>query len=212
MGKLKLVIKNENQPIKAYIDAEFVGNITYYAAVKYGLKDDMDIEEDRLVYIINDASAEFALNDIVKLAKNGYVPEQKAKKKLIDQGYTLDIVEGALSKAKEYNYINDYELALGYIKYKINSQSRRKIIDYLAHVPIARTIAAEIFNNNDEYIEMELEGAVYRIKRIIGDEDEITYKLREKIYRNLSSQGYSSSVINDAVKLVNNDLLEGDDD
>jgi regulatory protein len=119
--------------------------------------------------------------------------EQKLKKR----GYLTKIILQVIKQCEEYNYINDEATALSYLnELKLRRYGTYRILMTMKQKGLDKELIENLLEENYPE-EEEVENAQIALKKIqqkLSRETDI-YKKKNKIYRYLSTRGFSSHII-----------------
>ena len=187
--KIEIQKKNKNR-VNLYLDEEFFCGLSLETVLKNHLKEGIEVEEDKIKFLIFETEKEMALSKAV-----GYISKcQKTKKEvykyLIQKGYDEEIINYVISKLEEYNFVDDTLYAKNYIKFKNKNSGSRKIEMELKQKGINEEVAKESlekYSNDREYVLM------VATKYMKNKEKDL--KNKQKAYRHLASRGFISEDI-----------------
>ncbi|MBQ9793142.1 MAG: RecX family transcriptional regulator [Clostridia bacterium] len=187
--KIEVQKKNKNR-VNLYVDEEFFCGLSLETVVKNHLKEGIEVEEDKLNFLIFETEKEMALSKAVNYISKCQKTKKEVFKYLLQKGYDEQIVNYAISKLEEYNFVDDILYAKNYIKFKNKNNGSRKIEMELKQKGISEEIAKEsleTYSNDREYV---LSIAIKYMKN--KDKD---IKTKQKAYRHLASRGFNSDDI-----------------
>lgn len=187
--KIEIQKKNKNR-VNLYLDEEFFCGLSLETVLKNHLKEGIEVEEDKIKFLIFETEKEMALSKAV-----GYISKcQKTKKEvykyLIQKGYDEEIINYVISKLEEYNFVDDTLYAKNYIKFKNKNSGSRKIEMELKQKGIKEEVAKESlekYSNDREFVLM------VATKYMKNKEKDL--KNKQKAYRHLASRGFISEDI-----------------
>lgn len=114
--------------------------------------------------------------------------------KLLQRGYEEEQIDEAISKLKDYGYVNDYEYAMSYIR----GNSRRKGTKLIAMELSGKGIDKDMFLEALEVTGVDERQAILNVitRRYSDLEDE---SVRRRAYAYFMRKGYKSDDINCAI-------------
>lgn len=179
------VQKNNKSRVNLFVDDEFYCGLSVETILKNNVKPGMDIEEQTIQTFKNETEKEIALNKAVN-----YVSKQaKTKKQITDylfkKGFEEDIVNYAITKLKEYNYINDEVYAKHFVKFKTSKNGKRKILMQLKLNGVDEETAK---SSIEKYCEDEK--SIFNVAEKYLKNKILDIKTKQKLYRHLISKGY----------------------
>lgn len=184
--------------LNLFLDGEFFSGICPDQVVKYNLKNGEDIEKDEIEKIVLESETFFAFNKVLKFISKSMKSEDDVKDYLKQKQFCDKVIENVVKKLKEYNYIDDKIYAKCYIESYKNRYGKSRLKINLKNKKISEEIIEEVLKiDEDEEIE--------NIKRLILKQiknKEIDAKMKDRIYRNLFSRGYSLDSVKKALNLI----------
>ena len=201
--KIEVQKKNKNR-VNLYLDDSFYCGLLAETVVKYRLKEGAEINANFVEFLKNETENEMALNKATSFISKS----QKSKKQVFDyllkKGFDETSIDFAIKKLSEYNYVNDELFAKNFVKYKTNSNGKRKILLELKQKGVEDSLAKqqiEEFSNDSENIK-------HVAQKYLKGKDLSDIKTKQKAYRFLASKGYESS---DILSALNKMLKEVDE-
>ncbi len=184
-----------------FIDNEFCSGISLETALKYRLKNGMEISQKELSEIIFESNKLEALNLSINYVTKSLKTKKQVKTYLLGKGYTEDVVWHCIDKLKEYNYIDDAEYAKRYIESVCSNQGKRLIEYKLMMKGVKKEDILSASNDCEiEYKDKALEVAIKHLKH-----KERTKENLSKTYRYLIGRGYSYEEANFAISKLKED-------
>jgi len=127
-----------------------------------------------------------ALNYALKLLKFRSRSENEIRKRLKLKGFNNNEIEDVIKKLKEYNYLNDFESALNFVKLKCNKGwSRKKIYIGLKKRLYSNDIIKSVLDYYDETAVIEKLRKELKRKQLS----------REEVIKLLKSRGFENHII-----------------
>ena len=183
-----------------YVDGVFYSGIEPDIIVKYGFVNFMEIEKQKIEQIVLESESFYAFNKALKYLSKVLKTESEIKEYLLNKGIKKEVVDVAVVKLKEYNYINDEHYAKNYVDFYKEKYGKLKLKQNLLN----KKIDEEIIEKYLSFDELEsLENVVKLIEKQTKNK-ELDLKLKQKITRNLFSKGYSLDIIKKGFKKVEN--------
>ena len=159
----------------------------------YGLKVDLDLDDDRFYMIINthvkDMAKGYILDSLARSAKS----KAKMIENMKGKEYPDDIIESTIAEYEELGYIDDYQYAKNYYELKVGSKSIYYIQNMLKSKGISDDIISRVmetadYSNEVKQIEKFLDSKLKGKKEISREE-------KSKIIASLFRKGYKTSNI-----------------
>ncbi len=194
---MKIININKNKygnSYKVYLENDEEHDLSIEQIVKYKIKENTEINYDKFKEILFEDNKKEAFNkalDIISFKDN---TTYEIRNKLYKKGYDDIIISDVLEKLKEYNFIDDNKYAQSYVNSCLTYKKygKNKIIYMLKQRGISSSIISNLNFNND--LEFETAKNVF-YKKLSSLDKYDNNKKKEKLYRHLSSKGYSSEVI-----------------
>ena len=194
---MKIININKNKygnSYKVYLENDEEHDLSIEQIVKYKIKENTEINYDKFKEILFEDNKKEAFNkalDIISFKDN---TTYEIRNKLYKKGYDDIIISDVLKKLKEYNFIDDNKYAQSYVNSCLTYKKygKNKIIYMLKQKGISSSIISNLNFNND--LEFETAKNVF-YKKLSSLDKYDNNKKKEKLYRHLSSKGYSSEVI-----------------
>ncbi|WP_168198341.1 regulatory protein RecX [Crassaminicella thermophila] len=200
----KIEQQKNNNRVNLYVDGEFFLGIDMEILYKLRLKEGRDIEKKELQFIIEEETYQKAKSKALKLLHFSSRTEKEMREKLKKYEYSDEIIDRVILFLKEYNFINDQELAKQMVKSKskekkygqnrIKQDLYRKGMD----IELIENIITEELDRETEY-ENALSLAQKKVKTI---KDTDKRKIYEKLGRYLVYRGYDYDIIRKVIDIV----------
>lgn len=159
--------------------------------VKYDLKEDSDIDYNKLIEALKEENNKEAYNKALELLSFKDYTSFEIKTKLYKKDYDDDVIENVINKLIEYNFINDERYANNYLSYslKYKKHGKNKIVYSLRQKGIDKSILSSLSFDEDKEYEYALILGEKKFNKLKEDKNK-----KEKIYRYLLSRGYNIGV------------------
>lgn len=209
MGKITAieVQKRNKKRCNIYIDGEYSFSISNELVYRNGLKNNMEIDEERFLEIAKEDSFLKCKETALRIIERSYKSEKEMKEKLLEKGYELEEINRTMAFLIDYNFINNKAYAEMYVKDRLRNQGSKKIKYALLRKGIEENIIEEVIGNinneNEELVALELGKKKYT--QLIKKEGD-PYKIKNKILMFLVGRGYEYSLAKDIVnRIINNE-------
>lgn len=209
MNKItKIEDQKDLERVNIYVNNKFFMGV--YKDIVYNLKleENTQIDELELKSLIESETYLKAKNKALNILSYGYQSENNMRYKLIKQSFDNDTIDKVIDFLKEYNFLNDNQLAKSITKDKINIKrfGKNKIKESLYKKGIDKSIIENTLK--DELSEdIEFENAIYLAKKKLN---KIKHEDKNKIYRKLSQHLIYKGFDFNITKKVINTLLNED--
>ena len=199
--------KNNEEKMNVYVDGEYKFSMSVDSFLSEGLYKGLEITEKQIEEIKVRDGSKLAYIQIVSTLNYGMKTEKEMIDKLKEKGYEEDAIQKAITKAKDYNLINDdYYIEL-YIKTKAipAKWGEQKIISNLykkgININDIKLKISEVYDEEDKY-DNAYSLAIKKLKTI--KEADINKK-KQKLNQFLLGKGYSYEIVSKIIKNILND-------
>jgi regulatory protein len=190
-------IKKTNKYLIFY-NGEAAGALSSAALLLARLSVGQEIGNVELRKRIEEGERSDALNDLLSALSRFTITESGAKHKLTAKGYSESAIGYAISRAKEYGYIDDAEYAKRYVESNIRNKGKRRIKEELKQKGLDSGIIEENLAKSDEYSSCrETLATILRLKKI-QKLHTVPYADKAKIVRSLLYKGFDYDTIKQA--------------
>ena len=194
------VQKNHNDRVSIFVDDNYYGSMFLDTAVKYGIKKDVEIDEDEFQKIIFESQKNLAFNKAINYINTAFKTAKQLRDYLSKKGYDKVIIDYVIEKLKEYNFIDDRNFAETYINTYRNKYGKNMLKNKLFEKGISKNIVEELLSDFEAEESIIDKLLVKKIGRKVFDDD-----LRQKCIRFLAGRGFSFEEINSAIRRYNKD-------
>ena len=198
------VQKKNKQRANLYLDGEFYCGLSCEIVVKNRLKEGSEVNTSFVDSLKNDAEKDIALSKTLNFISKSQKTQKQIKDYLTKKGFEDTIINYALQKLEEYNFVNDEEYAKNFVKYKTKSSGKRKILMELKQ----RGVCEDLAKNSVESFSKDEEN-IYSVAEKYLKLKERDFKTKQKAFRFLLSKGYESENI---LACLNKFFKEEDDE
>lgn len=189
------VQKNHKDRVNIFVDDEFYASMYLDTAVKYGIKQDKEIDEESFKKYVVESEQNIAFSKAFKYMNTALKTKYQMREYLKKKGYDEVIIDNVIKKLEEYNYINDTTFAESYVNAYKHKYGKNMLKNKLREKGVSKTIIEtmlEDFETEDSVIDKLL------VKKIASKP--LTNDLLTKCVRFLSGRGFSFDEINSAIK------------
>ena len=186
--------KKHDKRVSIFVDDEYYASMLMDTCIKYGIKKDLEIDENVLHNYIFESEKQNALNKAMNYINTSYKTTKQVRDYLNKKGYDKSVIEFVILKLKEYNFLDDKKYAEVYVqtyskKYGIN-MLKTKLFERGIHKDIVDECLKE-FSSNNETIDSFL------LKKINGKP--LSQDLLTKCIRFLTGKGFKYDEIKSAI-------------
>lgn len=194
MFVLKIVPCKNKDRVNIYSDEGYKCSLNMEFILKYGILEGKDISDEKINEAIIEDSKRYAFDISLKYISNAPHTKKQVEDYLFKKGIDKKGIASAIDKLIEYKYINDDDYAKSFIEELIRKgSSKRAAFKKLIDHGINKDTANETIKLFTDAIEKENASKVYDTmkRRYVGSDK----KIRDKIWRALSSKGFESHTI-----------------
>ncbi len=174
---------------------------------QYGLETGMVVYEDLYERILSGTLIPRAKKRGMNLLRTMDRTEHDVRHKLSEGGYPIEAVDAAVEYLSSYHYIDDMRYACEYIRYKIQSYSRKVITLKLTEKGIGKDVIEAAFDRYEEVFEDVDDGEDRLIRSLITKRCpngvvELGYEDKQRLFAYLYGKGFTTS----SIERVYNDM------
>ena len=189
--KIEEITFTKNGAVVIYNGNEYLLNSD--CIILHGITIESDLSADEFKSLIDESDYINCKNYLFRQISRYSKTEQRYKDKLYDKGFHSKAVNSAIAYAKEKNYINDKTFAERYYEKNKNTKGVKRIVFELKNMGV---------HTNDmiflDYATTESDAIVRIIEKFMKNREK-TYDNKTKLYRHLSTKGFSYNEISVAV-------------
>lgn len=170
------------------------------------LKQGSELSEETYNQIKNVVLPKRAKLRCLNLLKSRAYTEYQLRKKLIDGGYPLEVIDIAIKYVKSFGYIDDYQYSLDFINQECKKHSRKEIYLKLSQKGINKEVLDSAFYDTyGSYKDAEPESSfdeISVIKKALSKRHytgEETYEERQKLLAYFYRRGFDMDVVHKAM-------------
>lgn len=180
--------RNKQQFVVITSDGENV-ELTPDAIVKYSITVG-NIEDKIFETAVFESQCTFALNKSMKWLTASYRSEKEVIKYLKEKKYDNKVINYVLDKLKEYNFLNDENLANNFVEFGQNKMGIHKLRQKLMNKGVNKDIIENALKNVDNQDEICYDCAIKKIKNMDKTKENLA-----KLIRYLLSKGFDYDTI-----------------
>lgn len=186
---------------KVYAGDELIGVFEAEILARYQIRSGQEYSEEFIeeMRVVNGdyACFDMALNALTHGMKTEKVLKDNLKKK----GYPMSSIEKAITKVKEYGYLDDREYASTFIKTYAHMKGKRKLKCELVLKGVPMDVVDEALAELDD--DEQLLSCKMLAEKYMGTRD-FNDKTLQKLYHHLLGKGFDYSMVARAVSEVKN--------
>ncbi|MCR5178947.1 MAG: recombination regulator RecX [Lachnospiraceae bacterium] len=167
---------------------------------KYGISEGEELDDAVIDEIMNDLLPLRAKKRAMNLLKERDYTEAKLREKLIEGGYPEEVTVVALEYVKSYGYVDDERYAESYVRYRMESEPRRKLEIKLIEKGVDRDIVSSVIERcYEETGDDEEDPETAQIRKLMSkknfDPKTADYEDKQKFMAMAVRRGYSYDAI-----------------
>ncbi len=188
--------KNSENRFNIFLNNRFAFGLDASICYKYKLKTDMELDESFIETILKAEEKDKASNYAMYLLAKKDRTKNEIISKLKDKGFDEEIINSAIDKLEEYNYINDEAYCERYIndKTKFSKYGVNKIKSKLYAKGVDKEIISKEIVKIDNDLEFENALALAQ-KKLSSIKESDKYKIKAKLSNHLITKGFSYDTI-----------------
>lgn len=183
--KVEIQKKNKDK-VNVFVDDEFYHGLYLDTCIKYSLRENLEIDLERLDEIVLESEKYLAFNKVVAYIGEGLKTKKQIRDYLKKKEYSKNTIDYVIEKLIEYKYVDDEKYCETYIKTYRNKYGKNMLRVKLTEKGVSREIIDD-FLNDFESVDDEVYGV---LSKKLGNKT-ITNELLSKTYRFMSSRGFS---------------------
>lgn len=194
---------------KVYVEGSFIGALYPNEIKRFDLEEDGEISEKAYDELMKEVLLHRAKLRVMNILMRSDKTEAELRRKLQENGYCEETVNGALQYVRDFHYIDDLRTAQYFIRSKMNSHSEREIRYQLEQKGIASEYIDMAYSNvldEDATEDPELAAAEGFIRKKLGSRigslEEMTPEEEQKIYAAAYRKGFRGENIRKALKAL----------
>lgn len=181
----------DKKRFRIYIEEEYLLLLYITDLRKYKLDINQTISEEEYSEIYHDVVLRRAKLKAMLLLKSRDYTDKELRLKLQRYYYPSQAIEDALSYVISYGYIDDERYAKNYVRYKMNTKSRRQIEYTLSQKGIRKEFIEQAFDDEYKQDASALENAIRKKVGNLENLDELTNENKRKVGAYLFRKGFS---------------------
>lgn len=197
---IKVQEKNKKR-CNLFVDGEFYTGISLESALKYRLKNGMELSQSELAEIVLESNKVEALSISINYVTKALKTKKQVKEYLLGKGYSNEVVWYCVDKLKEYKYIDDSEYAKRYIESVSKNQGKR-LTEYKL---MMKGVKKEDISSAYESCDVSYKESAFAVAEKHIKNKERTNENLSKTYRYLIGRGFSYEEANFAISKLKED-------
>jgi len=203
MGIITEISRQKNKKrVNIFVDGEFISGISFEAAAKHGLNTGNYIDNNKLIAIIEESESQSAFTTGLDIIARSPKTKSEIIKKLIKKGFTSSVIDKAISKMEEYNYIDDLSYAKSFVK-SYTSKSKKEIEYKLKTKGVSEEYIKQVTSELDD--EYEGQNALLFARKYMRGK-EYNEKTKNNLFAGLVRKGYSLDTIYTVIDQIKREI------
>lgn len=199
----KIEQQKNKRRVNIFVDNAFFCGMLKETVIKKSLKVGVEVDEKNLLQSMLESDTQSAFEKATDYLGGRMQTAKELYDKLIKKGYEKEAVEGAISKLKEYKYIDDEEYVNEFVRQ--NSQLSKKMLESkLFSKGVDKGTVTRCLAALDD--DGELSACKKQVEKYLKCHDISSGKGKEKMIASLLRRGFSFGVIKQACHAYNSEL------
>ena len=205
---MQVITKIETQKNKSrvniFVDDSFFCGLNKETAILFGLKENKQIDENKLKEAIFESEAKSAFEKSLDYLGRRMYTKKEIFDRLLKKGYEKEVIEKAIEKLEEYHYVDDALFAKQFVQSN-QKISKRILQGKLLQKGVPADEISEIIESRtyeDEYNLCLEQARKYLKSKTVSDLNEV-----QKFQASLARKGFDF----DTIKKVSREVLKTDE-
>lgn len=200
---MAIITKIESQKNKSrvniFVDDSFFCGLNKETAVIFGLKENKEIDEDKLKTAIFESEVKSAFEKSLDIVGRRMHSQNELITKLTSKGYSDEVCARVIEKLEEYHYIDDSLFAKQFALAN-NKLSKRNLKEKLILKGISSDIILDVLENRSNDDEFEL--CLVQANKYLKSKKIETYEDLAKLQASLARKGFDFDTIKRVCKNI----------
>ena len=193
---MAIITKIESQRNKSrvniFVDDSFFCGLNKETAVIFGLKENKEIDENKLKKAIFESEVKSAFEKSLDIVGRRMNSKKELITKLENKGYSNEVCGKVLEKLEEYHYVDDVLFAKQFVSAN-GRVSKRNLKEKLILKGVSSDIILDVLENRSNEDEFEL--CLTQAKKYIKGKSVETYEDLVKMQASLARKGFDFDTI-----------------
>lgn len=204
----KIEEQKNKKRVNIFVDNAFFCGLNKETAILFRLKENSEIDENTLKNAIFESEVKSAFEKAIDYISSRIHTKKELFDKLFKKGFEKKVVDSAIFKLEEYNYVNDELFAKTFVQenYKY---SKKMLENKLKQKGVSSEIISNVLELNTDEKEEEL--CEKQLKKLLKSKNKNDFSKEElqKIYMSLFRKGFEFDLIK---KVCRNVLVQNLDE
>lgn len=201
----KIETQKNKSRVNIFVDDSFFCGLNKETAILFGLKENKEIDEDRLKSAIFESEVKSAFEKSLDIVGRRMHSKKELIDKLIKKGYQPEVCEKAIQKLEEYHYIDDALFAKQFVASN-KKLSKRILKEKLIFKGVSSDIILEIIEERTPEDEFDL--CLAQANKYLKSKQINSYQDLAKMQASLARKGFDFDIIKRVSNAVNQKLEE----
>lgn len=194
MSKITKIETQKNKSrVNIFVDDSFFCGLNKETAIIYGLKESLEINEEKLKRAIFESEVKSAFEKALDYLSRRMYSKKELFDKLTQKGFAKEVVQQAIEKLENYHYVDDRLFAKQFVQSN-QKLSKRILTGKLFQKGVSNDIIDEILEERTDDEEYEL--CLIQAKKYLKSKEVLTLNDLKKMQANLARKGFGFDNIN----------------
>lgn len=190
----KIEEQKNKKRVNIFVDNAFFCGLNKETAILFRLKENSEIDENTLKTAIFESEVKSAFEKAIDYISSRIHTKKELFDKLFKKGFEKKVIDSAIFKLEEYNYVNDELFAKTFVQenYKY---SKKMLENKLKQKGVSSEIISNVLELNTDEKEEEL--CEKQLKKLLKSKNKNDFSKEElqKIYMSLFRKGFEFDLI-----------------
>lgn len=197
----KIEEQKNKKRVNIFVDNAFFCGLNKETAILFRLKENSEIDENTLKTAIFESEVKSAFEKAIDYISSRIHTKKELFDKLFKKGFEKKVIDSAIFKLEEYNYVNDELFAKTFVQenYKY---SKKMLENKLKQKGVSNEIISNVLELNTDEKEEEL--CEKQLKKLLKSKNKNDFSKEElqKIYMSLFRKGFEFDLIKKVCRKV----------
>lgn len=197
----KIEEQKNKKRVNIFVDNAFFCGLNKETAILFRLKENSEIDENTLKNAVFESEVKSAFEKAIDYISSRIHTKKELFDKLFKKGFEKKVIDSAIFKLEEYNYVNDELFAKTFVQenYKY---SKKMLENKLKQKGVSSEIISNVLELNTDEKEEEL--CEKQLKKLLKSKNKNDFSKEElqKIYMSLFRKGFEFDLIKKVCRKV----------
>lgn len=200
----KIETQKNKSRVNIFVDDSFFCGLNKETAVIFGLKENKEIDENKLKDIIFESEVKSAFEKSLDILARRMNTKKEIIDKLVAKGYSKEVASAVLIKLEDYHYADDELFAKQFVH--DNQRLSKKILkNKLYQKGVDKAIVEDILDERTDDEEFDL--CLSQANKYLKSKEIKTYNDLQKMQASLARKGFDFDVIKSVCKSFNFNII-----